>query len=411
MTDTERAIRLMARCDALAVFSDEPGRITRAYGTPALREAQEAVAGWMREAGMDVRRDAVGNLIGRYEGEQPEAPAFLIGGHLDSVRDAGRYDGILGVLAGVAVVERLHAAERRLPFVVEVVAFADEEGLRFHSTYLGSRALAGTLDEETLSLTDDNGVTFGEAIQNFGGDPAAIESARRDPAEFLGFVEPHIEQGPNLEERDLPVGVVDAIVGGSRAEITVEGEAGHAGTVSMARRRDALCAAAELVLAIEGVGRSDPAMVATVGQFEVAPGASNVIPGEVRLTLDLRHPADEPRLRAENQLRELVAEIGARRGVLATWHEVQGYVSTRCDPGLTDRLAAAVSTCGVEPHRLPSGAGHDAVALADLLPVAMLFVRCAGGISHNPAESVDVADVAVACNVLDALVGDLVQSC
>lgn len=403
----ERAGRVMARCEALAASTDEPGRITRAYGTPALRAAQDAVAGWMRAAGMAVRRDAVGNLIGRYEGGEAGAPAFLIGGHLDSVRDAGKYDGILGVLTGVAAVERLHGGERRLPFAVEVVAFADEEGLRFHTAYLGSRALVGTVDENMLALTDVDGVTVAAAIEAFGGSVAALPAARRGPDEFVGFVEVHIEQGPILEERGLPVGVVTAIVGGTRAEITFEGEAGHAGTVPMDRRRDALAAAAEVVLAVERVGGAEAGLVATVGELDVAPGASNVIPGRVRFTLDLRHADDALRGRAEAELRRLVGEVAARRRVGVTWREIQGYASTICDAGLTERLATAVVACGVAEMRLTSGAGHDAVALAGLLPVAMLFVRCAGGISHNPAESVDVADVAVACRVLDALLDDL----
>ncbi len=397
----------MARCDELAAFSDEPGRITRAYGTPALLAAQEVTARWMQEAGMATRRDAVGNLIGRYEGERAEAPAFLLGGHLDSVRDAGRYDGILGVLAGVAAVERLHEEGRRLPFAVEVVAFADEEGLRFHTAYLGSRALVGTVDSAMLALTDADGVTVADAIAAFGGDVAALPSARRDPDDLVGFVEVHIEQGPVLEGRGLPVGVVAAIAGGTRAEITLTGEAGHAGTTPMDRRRDALAAAAETVLTIERVGGSTGGMVATVGELDVSPGASNVIPGRARLTLDLRHPDDAARRRAEGDLRREVAALAGRRGVEMAWREVQGYASTICDPGLTGRLAAAVVANGVEDMRLTSGAGHDAVALAGLLPVAMLFVRCAGGISHNPAESITVEDVAMAAGVLDALLDDL----
>jgi hydantoinase/carbamoylase family amidase len=405
----ERAERVMARCAALAAFTDEPGRITRAYGTPALRAAQDEVAGWMRAAEMTVSRDAVGNLIGRYEAAVAGAPAFLIGGHLDSVRDAGKYDGILGVLSGVAAVERLHGAGRRLPFAVEVVAFADEEGLRFHTAYLGSRALVGTVDEAMLELADADGMTVAAAIEAFGGSVAALPHAQRQPDELVGFVEVHIEQGPILEAQGLPVGTVAAIAGGTRAEITFLGEAGHAGTTPMDRRRDALAAAAEAVLAVERVGEAEAGMVATVGELDVAPGASNVIPGRVRLTLDLRHADDAKRDRAEAELRRHVAVIAARRRVEMIWRVIQGYASTVCDAALTERLAAAVVACGVEDVRLTSGAGHDAVPLAGLLPVAMLFVRCAGGISHNPAESVDVTDVAVACAVLDKLLDDLAR--
>jgi len=407
MIALERAERVMARCAALAAYTDEPGRITRAYGTPALRSAQEAVAGWMEAAGMAVRRDVVGNLIGRYDAADASASAFLIGGHLDSVRDAGKYDGILGVLAGVAAVERMHEAGRRLPFAVEVIAFADEEGLRFHTAYLGSRALVGTVDAAMRALTDADGVTVAAAIEEFGGSVAALPESQRKPAELVGFVEVHIEQGPILEGRGLPVGTVAAIAGGTRAEITFVGEAGHAGTTPMDRRRDALAAAAEVVLAVERVGGAEAGMVATVGELDVSPGASNVIPGRVRLTLDLRHADDATRDGAEAELRRVVAEIAARRRVEMAWRVIQGYASTVCDAALTERLAAAVVARGVEDVRLTSGAGHDAVPLSGLLPVAMLFVRCAGGISHNPAESVDVADVAMACGVLDALLDEL----
>jgi allantoate deiminase len=412
MTDAAtRAARIMARCDALAVYSIEPGAITRPYGTPALTAAMDDVASWMRNAGMKTRRDAIGNLIGVYDAapDVPSPQTFLIGGHLDSVRNAGRYDGILGVLSGVAAVERLHARRTRLPFNVMVVAFVDEEGLRFHTTYLGSRAFAGTFDDAMLEVTDSEGRSLADVIRANGRDPGDIPAGAQDPASLLGWVEAHIEQGPVLEAADLPVGVVQAIVGGTRAAITFRGVAGHAGTVPMGNRHDALCAAAEFVLAVERVAGTRAGMVGTVGQLEVEKASSNVIPGEVRLTLDLRHHVDITRAEAERELRDAAREIADRRGVALDWQEVQGYACTVCDLDLTAALARAVERAGIAPRRLPSGAGHDAVTLSAVMPVAMLFVRCRGGVSHNPAESITESDVAVTCQVLDNLLDDLAR--
>ncbi len=399
----------MARCDELAHHSEEPDRLTRRYGTPALRAAQEAVAGWLRAAGMTTQRDALGNVIARYEGKAAGTPAFLLGSHLDTVRDAGKYDGPLGVLVALAAVEALHDRRERLPFALEIVAFADEEGLRFRTAYLGSRAYAGGFDPAWLDLVDDDGVSLRAAIRGFGGDPDALPSARRDGAGLLGYLEVHIEQGPTLEALGLPVGVVSAIAGQGRIAVTVRGEAGHAGTVAMDHRRDALCAAAELVLAVEAVGRATPGLVATVGQIMVEPGAGNVVPGLARLSLDVRHPDDAVREDADRRLRQRADAIAAARRVELAWDPMSDNAATPLDTDLTDLLARAVADSGYPVHRLPSGAGHDAVALSPIAPAAMLFVRCAGGISHNPAESVAVEDVAVAISVLRRFL-DLVAS-
>ena len=391
----------MARCDDLAMHSEEPGRLTRRYGTPALRAAQDAVAAWMEAAGMGVRRDAVGNLLGRYHGSDPGAGTLLLGSHLDSVRDAGRYDGPLGVLVGLAAVEHLHARGERLPFAIELVAFADEEGLRFGTAYLGSGVFTGALDAASLALADDAGVTLADAIRAFGGEPDALAAARRDGADLLAYLEVHIEQGPTLEARNLPVGVVTAIAGRSGLQVTFAGEAGHAGTVAMPLRRDALCAAAEFVLAAEETARLLPGLVATVGQIAAEPGAGNVIPGLVRLSLDVRHADDAARDDALRRLRARTDEIAAHRRVVATWELVNDNPAIACEPALAATLARAVEQTGHHTHRLPSGAGHDGVMLTHLCPVAMLFVRCAGGVSHNPAESVTAEDVAVAIEAVD----------
>jgi allantoate deiminase len=406
-----RAETLLARCDALAAFTTEPGRITRPYGTAALREARDAVAGWMRDAGMDVRLDAIGNLRGRYPGLDPAAPALLLGSHLDSVRDAGRYDGLLGVLVGLAAVERLAEVGRRLPFPLEVVAFADEEGLRFQATYLGSRALAGTFDPSLLALVDDEGVTLRDAIGACGGIPEDVATCALGPDEAFAYVEVHIEQGPRLEAVNAPVGVVIGIAGQSRATITFRGEAGHAGTVAMDLRKDALPAAAELVLAVEAIGRETPELVSTVGLLDVAPGASNVIPGVVRLTLDVRHPDDTVRERTVASLCARAREIATGRGLGLDWTVVQENPAVPCDVALIGTLERAVADGGFPVIRLASGAGHDGVAMAAVLPIAMLFVRCAGGVSHNPAESVAAADVAAAVETLDRFLELLGEKC
>lgn len=390
------AATVMARCDALAALSEEEGRLTRRSYTPAMRRAHALVAGWMAAAGMAVAEDAAGNLIGRYPGARPDAPALLIGSHLDTVRDAGRYDGVLGVLVGLAAVEALARQGRRLPFAVEVAAFADEEGLRFGTPFFGSMALAGRFLPALLELRDADGVSAAEAIAAFGGDPGAIAGAARDPAGLLAYLEVHIEQGPLLEARGLPLGVVSAIAGASRLTLSIAGAAGHAGTVPMELRRDALCAAAEVVLAAEAVARATPGLVATVGQIAALPGAGNVIPGAATLSLDVRHQDDRVRLGALAELRARAEAIAAARGVALTWTEDMSRPAVPMAPALRERLARAIAAAGHTPLELPSGAGHDAAVLAEVVDAAMLFVRCAGGVSHNPAEAVAAADVAAA---------------
>ncbi|SRR6266508_2192640 len=395
------ANQVMQRCDALAACTEEPGRITRRFATPAMAQANALVAEWMRAAGMTVRQDAIGNLIGRYEAAQPDAKTLLLGSHLDSVIDAGRYDGPLGVLVALAAVARLHDQGRRLPYAIELVAFADEEGVRYHTTYLGSSVFAGTFDPATLDRRDDAGISLGDAIRAFGGDPARLHEARRRADDLLGYCEVHIEQGPVLEGLGLPVGVVTAIAAQSRVAVRFAGMAGHAGTVPMELRQDALCAAAEFVLAAEAQARSWPGLVATVGQISAQPGASNVIPGLVVLSLDVRHQQDSECAEACRRLREPAEQIAAARRVELGWQVAQESRATACAPALAARLGQAIQALGYPLHQLPSGAGHDGAALAALTPFAMLFVRCKGGISHNPAESVEAADVAVAIEVLN----------
>jgi len=396
MTD---AATVMQRCDVLAACTDEPGSITRPFASDAMRRAHQYVREWMREAGMAVTRDNIGNLRARYEGTGKGT--LLLGSHLDSVRNAGRYDGPLGVMVAIAAVKRMHDAGRRLPFGLEVLAFADEEGLRFGSTYLGSRAVAGRLDGADLRRTDAGGVTMADAIRAFGGDPEKLGDDRWRGDRPLGYIEVHIEQGPVLEARGLPVGVVPAIAGQSRFEIAFTGEAGHAGTVPMDSRRDALTAAAEIVLAVEAAGATQEGLVATVGRLEVEPGAANVIPGKVFFTLDVRHPDDRVRTAACEALIARTRETARRRKLAVEVRATSERASVRCSPRLTTLLKQAVAGRALE---VPSGAGHDGVYMSEITDVAMLFVRCKGGISHNPAESVETADVGVAIDVLSRFI-------
>jgi allantoate deiminase len=390
----------MQRCDILGALSDEPDRLTRHFAGGSMQRANEQVGAWMRDAGMTVRRDNIGNLRGRYEGSKPEAATLLLGSHLDSVRDAGKYDGPLGVVVAIAAVEALHDTNRRLPFAIEVIAFADEEGLRYGSTYLGSRAVAGSFEVRDLDRTDPSGITMADAISAFGGDPARVDDDRWHGGKLLGYCEVHIEQGPVLEARGVAVGVVTAIAGQARYGITFTGHAGHAGTVPMQARRDALAAAAEFVLAVEADAQTHDGAVATVGQLVVAPGAANVVPGQAVLTVDVRHPDDRIRIELARQILEHGHEIGKRRTIEIVPHPISENPSVACAPGLVKLFAKAVEACGLPVIHLASGAGHDVVPMSAITDVGMLFVRCKAGVSHNPAESVEVDDVAVSIDVL-----------
>jgi allantoate deiminase len=376
----------MRRCEALGAISDEPGRLTRTFHSPAMARANALAGSWMREAGLDVREDAAFNLLGRWPSPRRGARTLLLGSHLDTVRDAGKYDGPLGVLVALAAVEHVKAQRRStdhaLPFHVEIVGFSDEEGVRYQTTYLGSRAMAGTLTRRDLARIEEKG----------------IQRARRKRGELLAYAEAHIEQGPVLEQRGLPVGVVSAIAGQSRLRVELHGRAGHAGTTPMDGRADALCGAAELALAVErcAVG----GIVATVGELRVEPGASNVIPGRATLSIDIRHADDRRRIAAVRRIESEARAIARRRGLRLVWTLVQETSAVRCDAALTRMLAASVAPAVPDVLHLPSGAGHDAAALSAICPVAMLFVRCRGGISHHPDELVRRDDVACAIGVM-----------
>jgi allantoate deiminase len=397
------AERILARCDELARLSEEDGLLTRWYGSESLVAAADLVAGWMEQAGLDVRRDAIGNVIGRQPGRGEGT--FVLGSHIDTVRDAGRFDGPLGVILAIEAAD----AVGELPYALEVTAFIDEEGAPFPTiTYLGSSGWAGLLSPDDSALADSEGGTFGDAILAMGGDPARL-GERSAPGDLLGYLEVHIEQGPVLQDEDLSVGIVTAIAAQSRGTIVLRGMAGHAGNTPMRLRHDALPAAAELVLEVERLARETEGLTATVGRLSVEPNVGNVIPGQVAMTYDVRHQDDATRDRACDALEAFAREIAARRGLELEWTRRWDLSAVPMSEGLRDVLAAACTASGILPRELASGAGHDAVTAAKLTDAAMLFVCCKDGISHHPDESVREQDVAVALDVVVrflALLGD-----
>jgi allantoate deiminase len=403
----EIGVRAKVRCDLMGVspYSEADDMLVRRFLTSAHDEALKTLAFWMEQAGMSARRDTAGNLLGRYEGETPDAPALLIGSHIDSVRNGGRYDGALGVTLGIDVVEALNAAGRRLPFAVEVIAFGDEEGSRFPASMACSRAVAGTVDPVVMEMTDADGVSLAEAFAAFGLDPTRLEEAARKPGEVFAFLEAHIEQGPVLEAEGLALGVVTTIAAQKRLMVRFTGMAGHAGTTPMTLRKDPGPAAAEAILALERICAGGPiggkdGLVGTVGRITALPGAFNVIPGAVEYSMDIRAEVAATRDAAALAVTAEIEAIAARRGLTVSVTLMQDLAASPCDPALTALLEQAVAATGQAPRRLPSGAGHDAMVIADLCPTAMLFIRCEGGISHNPREAVTEADCAVAARAM-----------
>jgi allantoate deiminase len=392
---------LMQRLDALAAITDEPGKLTRLYLSPAHVKAAAQVEAWMRDAGLTVRRDALGTVIGRLEGATPGLPALVLASHIDTVRDAGRYDGNLGVLAAIAAVEVIISQQRSgRPFAIEVMAFGDEENVRFPTRLLSSRALTGAVQPAELDARDANGISVANALLLIGGDAGRLKSAERQACDIIAYIELHIEQGPVLEARNTALGVVTSINGATRMRLTVTGEAGHAGTVPMTLRRDALAASAEMMLAVENLGLATPDLVATVGQISASPGAINVIPATAVFSLDLRHPSDSVRHAKIAALMSIFAEIAKRRGVGISSETTYDEPAARADPRVMALLSASLERLQQLPVPLPSGAGHDAMAIAKRWPMGMLFLRCKGGISHNPAESITTADADLAVRAL-----------
>ena len=391
---------LMQRVEQLAKSSDTAGSLTRLYLSQAHKEALLVVQRWMREAGMSTRIDGAATLHGLYKSDVENAPRLVFGSHVDTVCDAGKFDGNLGVITAISMVWELHRLKVKLPFDVEVVAFGDEEGVRFPTTLCGSRALAGRFDPLCLDDVDANGITRRKALLDFGVNPQAIAAETLDPKRTLGYVELHIEQGPVLEASNCALGIVTAINGASRGHVVVRGVAGHAGTLPMAMRKDALSAAAEIVLEIEKIATQAPDLVATVGTFEVQHGAGNVVPSLVKFSVDIRAPQDKLRHDAIKRIEHALDSVSKARGTSAILDIHYDARATTCDAGLMRDLAAAVAKNGLTVTKLPSGAGHDAMAFRDRIPVAMVFVRSKDGISHNPAEFSSEADIELGAKVL-----------
>jgi len=392
---------IVSRINELAAISETPAHLARVFLTREHRAAADLILGWMRAAGMRAHLDAIGNVCGRYEGEREGLPCLMLGSHYDTVRDAGRWDGPLGLMTAIACVAELNRRGRRLPFAIEVTGFADEEGVRFSSTLLGSRALAGTFDESVLNVRDADGISMREALRTFGLDPDHIGAAARIRRELHAYLELHIEQGPVLEQENLPVGVVTAISGATRLAARLTGMAGHAGTVPMAMRRDALTGAAECIGAIEELCRTDAnGLVGTVGYIHAMPGATNVIPRQVSFTIDIRAPCDEHRKSAVAGIVRRIEAIAGRRNLSLQIDVTHENRTAPCAPWLKAQVAEAIAAEGFRVFELPSGAGHDGMAMVDIADVGMIFVRCRGGVSHHPDEHVELADADAGALVL-----------
>jgi allantoate deiminase len=403
-TATADAALIAGWCDELAAVTEEPGRITRVYLSPEHARVNAIVAGWMRDAGLSTWQDAAGNLHGRVDGATPDAPVLLLGSHLDTVVDAGRYDGIVGVLMAIRTVARV-TADGPLPVALEVIAFSDEEGTRFGKALLGSSAVAGVWDESWWDLTDGDGVTLRDAFTRFGLDPSRVHEAAVEPSALAGYLEAHIEQGPYLEQAGQALGVVTSIASARRFTVEAVGEARHAGGTPYDRRHDALLAAAEAALAVERICRASQ-HVGTVGTMTVEPGAVNVVPGLARFSVDLRGEFDEGRDAVWDEITKAFALIGERRGVSVEPTEVHRAPAVFCAPRLMDAVRAGIESTGEpRPIELFSRAGHDAMSLGLVTDVAMLFLRNPDGISHHPDEFVSTEDIALGLDALAVAVG------
>jgi beta-ureidopropionase / N-carbamoyl-L-amino-acid hydrolase len=393
--------QIMALADRLAHWSEAPDGLTCTYLSAAHRAVAAEIRGWMDQAGLATAIDVAANVVGRYAADDPNAPTLILASHYDTVRNAGKYDGRLGVLVALVVTEHLQRLGRKLPFHLDVIAFSEEEGVRFSSSFLGSSAVAGRFDPRLLERRDADGITLAAAMAAAGLDPAGIPALARGREELVGYLEVHIEQGPVLLDAGLPVGIVSAIAGTVRCMVTITGTAGHAGTVPMARRHDAAAAAAELVLYVEQRCARAPTLVGTVGQLAVPNGAINIIPGRCELSLDIRAADDSTRDAAVFDVMTEIGRIAAKRGVIIESKEVQRTAAVRCSPRLQSLLADAVTRAGAKPRYLPSGAGHDAMMFDGITDTAMLFVRCGnGGVSHSPREIITAEDADVAARVI-----------
>ncbi|MEM4987364.1 allantoate amidohydrolase [Collimonas sp. H4R21] len=394
---------IMQWAEQIGAWSDDESGLTCAYMTDAHRRTAAQIAGWMREAGMQAETDAVGNVVGRYLSDNPAAKTLMTGSHYDTVRNGGKYDGREGILLPIAIVKHLHERGEKLPFHFEVVAFSEEEGVRFKSTFLGSNAIIGQFNLELLNALDRDGVSMRDALLQAGHDPAAIPAIARNPADLLGYVEVHIEQGPVLLQRGLPVGIVTSIAGSCRYMVQLKGVASHSGTTPMSMRKDAAAAAAEILLYVEQRCAQDQqaSLVGTVGQLQVPNGSTNVIPGACVFSLDIRAADDAVRDAAVEDVLRHIETVCERRCIEANVEKMVSAPAAPCAPWLMEQLSAAAGRAGVQPFKLASGAGHDAMTIAKITDVAMLFTRCGnGGISHNPLETMTADDAEVSAQIL-----------
>ncbi|HEX9510955.1 MAG TPA: M20 family metallo-hydrolase [Puia sp.] len=423
--ELQRAEKIVSRIHELAAVSEIRDGITRRYGTDAFLEGANKVLRWMQEAGLEARIDAIGNVRGVWRAGEPAAgmpeltsgtpgrvvQTLVIASHIDTVPNAGRWDGPLGVLTGLDLLENIMESKQRLPFHIELIAFCDEEGVRYHTTYLGSKVVAGSFEREMLDRKDEEGISLSAAIHRIGGNVAKLQEEAIAPGNWLGYFEIHIEQGPVLYEKKIPAAVVKAIAGQIRSEVVFKGVAGHAGTVPMEGRNDALCGAAEFIIELEKLAlAARHELVATVGKLQILNPASNVIPGEVVCSVDIRSADGQVLSRSHEKIRALCAQIGKRRNINIDWKVLQVSSPVVCDAGMNELLVASVREAGYESLQLVSGAGHDAVPVSAVSPVAMLFVRCTKGISHHPMENVETEDIAAVIAISDKFIQQLIAT-
>ncbi len=405
-----RAQDVFSKIDELASISENENYIARTFGTPAFIEGSRKVAMWMLEAGLDTRIDSIGNVRGKLESPTPDAKTLVIASHIDTVVNAGKFDGPLGVLIGLNLLEHFVAQAIAIPFNIELIAFSDEEGLRFHTTYLGSKVVTGAFDFDLLKRLDKDGISLKDVIKMMGNKPGLISQDAIAPEDWLAYFEIHIEQGPILDERKIPVGLVTGIAGQKRVEITFDGMSGHAGTVPMNMRQDALTAASQFVLEVENFAlRNQEKLVATVGKLEIVNAASNVIPGKVVCSLDLRSLDASTLDSASDSLKNVLQEISDKRSIKYHWELIQETPPVTCDNNLNCMLKQAIEESGYDAIELVSGAGHDAVPVSLVSPVCMLFVRCDKGISHNPLENTELEDIAAAIRVSENFLHQLIK--
>ena len=407
----QRAEKVLQRINELASISEDEGCITRTYGTEAFIEGRNKVEQWMKEEGLQTSIDNIGNVRGRLLSQNKQTKTFVIASHIDTIINAGKFDGPLGVLIGLGIIEQTILSKAEIPFHIELVGFCDEEGCRFHTTYLGSKALAGSFDTTVLHTKDATGISLGQVIAETGGNVNDLDKDAIAQKDWAGYFEIHIEQGPVLYEKDIPVGLVAAIAGQCRVGMVFNGEAGHAGTVPMDMRKDALACAAELVLETEKFASGNKKnLVATVGKLHIINSASNVIPGEVICSLDLRSADQEILSVSYEAIKKIAEDICKKRNIVLEWNLIQQTKPVTCDEKMNKLLAKSIKETGYELTQLISGAGHDAVPVSAVSPVAMLFVRCFKGISHNPLENVELKDIVAAIKVSDNFIQQLIKA-